>query len=75
MHCDSILGKDRTSATAMMIATCVMELGARIENLGNELHVDNFFFSPDLLHDLHTETINHWYCQTILMVVILERVK
>jgi hypothetical protein len=53
------LGKDRKLATPTMTATHATVAGlGRIENLGHELYMENFFFSPDLFDDLHTKAIS-----------------
>jgi hypothetical protein len=41
----------------------VIGFTARNELVGHKLYMDNFFSSPALFDDLHTETIN--FCGTI----------
>jgi hypothetical protein len=38
-------------------------LTIRIKNAQNKLHMNNFFSSPDLFHDLHTKTTQN--CGTV----------
>jgi hypothetical protein len=54
------LGKDGKCATPSMTAThtTVTGLTARIEHVGHKLYMDNFFSSPALCDDLHSNKIN-----------------
>ena len=54
------LRKDRKCATPTMTAThaTVTGLAARTEHVGHKLYMNNFFSSPALFDDLHTNIIN-----------------
>jgi len=54
------LGKDRECVTGTITATdtTVVGLKTRIKNAGHKLFMDNFFSSPDLFDNFHTETIS-----------------
>jgi hypothetical protein len=62
------LHKERQCTNPSMIAAhaIVTGLNARLENVGHKLYMDNFFSSPALLDDLHTETTGRKTCQRIL---------
>jgi len=55
------MGKDRQNATQLMTA---IHVTWKMDGVGHELYMDNFFSSPDIFDDLYTGYHLLCNCQT-----------